>query len=49
LAGESDSVTLQQLADDLGVSRERVRQLEQRALTKLRGMAEAAHLEAPCL
>jgi RNA polymerase primary sigma factor len=31
--------TLQSLADRLGVSKERVRQLEQRAMEKLRAMA----------
>ncbi len=34
--------TLQELADDYGISRERVRQLEKQALTKLRGVLAAA-------
>lgn len=37
--------TFQSLADKLGVSKERVRQLEQRAMTKLRTMAEELHQE----
>ena len=36
----TDERTLQQLADELGLSRERVRQLEQRALERLEGVAE---------
>ncbi len=36
--------TLQRLADKLGVSKERVRQLEKRALDKLRGMADEMQL-----
>jgi RNA polymerase primary sigma factor len=36
--------TLQRLADVLGVSKERVRQLEKRALDKLRGMASESSL-----
>jgi RNA polymerase sigma-32 factor len=35
-----EPVTLQQIGDDFGVSRERVRQLESRALKKLRGAVE---------
>jgi len=41
--------TLQSLADRLGVSKERVRQLERRAMDKLRGMAgnvQLAELES---
>jgi len=34
--------TLQRLADKLGVSKERIRQLEKRALDKLRGMVEVS-------
>jgi RNA polymerase primary sigma factor len=37
-----DRVTLQALARDLGLSRERVRQIERRAFEKLRGWAEGA-------
>ncbi|HUP80248.1 MAG TPA: sigma-70 family RNA polymerase sigma factor [Pirellula sp.] len=41
LGGHRRIQTLQRLADKLGVSKERIRQLEQRALDKLRGMSEA--------
>jgi len=37
--------TFQKLGELLGISKERVRQLEQRALAKLRQMAEQLHLE----
>jgi RNA polymerase primary sigma factor len=37
--------TFQYLADKLGVSKERVRQLEQRAVSKLQGMAEELETE----
>jgi RNA polymerase primary sigma factor len=39
--------TLQALAADLGVCKERVRQLEMRAISKLRSMAEAVRLAPP--
>lgn len=39
--------TLQSLADRMGVCKERVRQLEKRAMTKLRKMAAEASLEDP--
>jgi RNA polymerase primary sigma factor len=42
---EFDARTLQQVADEFGVSRERIRQLESRALKKLRAMAKEAKLE----
>jgi RNA polymerase primary sigma factor len=42
---EFEPRTLQQIADEFGVSRERVRQLESRALRKLRGMASELGLE----
>ncbi|XZE19980.1 sigma-70 family RNA polymerase sigma factor [Pirellulaceae bacterium SH449] len=42
LGGHRKVQTLQRLADVLGVSKERIRQLEKRALEKLRGMTEAA-------
>ncbi len=42
LGGHRKVQTLQRLADVLGVSKERIRQLEKRALDKLRGMTEAA-------
>ena len=37
--------TFQYLADKLGISKERVRQLEQRAVVKLRGMAARLQLD----
>jgi RNA polymerase primary sigma factor len=39
--------TLQSLAGEMGVCKERVRQLEMRAITKLRTMAEAVRLAPP--
>lgn len=39
--------TLQSIADEMGISRERVRQLEQRALSKLRVMANQQQLQLP--
>ncbi len=44
LGGHRRIQTLQRLADKLGVSKERIRQLEKRALDKLRGMSEAVTL-----
>ena len=44
LGGHRTVQTLQRLADKLGVSKERVRQLEKRALEKLRGMADDMQL-----
>jgi RNA polymerase sigma factor (sigma-70 family) len=41
LDADVGAATLQILADELGVSRERVRQLESRALKRLRGIAQA--------
>ncbi len=41
LSHDSRTVTLQRLADQLGVSRERIRQLERRAIEKLQGMAKS--------
>lgn len=37
--------TFQKLADELGISKERVRQLEQRAVAKLRSVAEGTRLD----
>jgi RNA polymerase sigma factor (sigma-70 family) len=45
LANESSKVTLQSLADQLGLSRERIRQLEIRAIQKLRARARRAAVE----
>lgn len=46
--GDSDQAeTLQSLAGKLGVCKERVRQLEQRAMSKLQAMAAEAKLESP--
>jgi len=44
LGGHRRIQTLQRLADKLGVSKERIRQLEKRALDKLRGMVELTPL-----
>lgn len=41
------SPTLKEIGDDLGISKERVRQLQQRALEKLRVMAERQKVELP--
>ncbi|WP_197997214.1 sigma-70 family RNA polymerase sigma factor [Gimesia panareensis] len=38
--------TFQKLADELGISKERVRQLEQRAVAKLKAIAEGSRLDA---
>jgi RNA polymerase primary sigma factor len=42
LGGHRRVQTLQKLADRLGVSKERIRQLEKRALDKLRDMADVS-------
>lgn len=42
--GEEDSFTLQQIADRIGLSRERVRQIEEKALQKLRKSPRASSL-----
>lgn len=44
LGGHRRIQTLQRLADTLGVSKERIRQLEKRALDKLRGMTDSITL-----
>lgn len=47
--GEQKKVrTFQSLADELGISKERVRQLEQRAVAKLRLKAEETDIEIMC-
>jgi RNA polymerase primary sigma factor len=46
LQGEEETQTLLQISRSLGVSRERVRQLEEKALAKLRN---APHIQALCL
>ena len=45
LTDDPSRVTLQSLADQLGLSRERIRQLEIRAIEKLRARASRASLE----
>ena len=45
LGGHRRIQTLQRLADKLGVSKERIRQLEKRALDKLRSMVESSPLQ----
>jgi RNA polymerase primary sigma factor len=45
LGGHRNVQTLQKLADRLGVSKERIRQLEKRALDKLRGMADLSPIQ----
>ena len=47
LNGFSRAHTLREIGTDLGLSRERIRQLESRALAKLRTAAVAARIEAP--
>ena len=42
-----DVMTLQSIAHDLGVCKERVRQLEQRAIAKLRDWASTVDLQSP--
>lgn len=47
--GEQDKIrTFQSLADELGISKERVRQLQKRAVAKLRLNAEETDLEMMC-
>lgn len=47
LSKEEKPLTLQEIGDQLGISKERVRQLEHRALGKLREFAEEEKLELP--
>ena len=43
----TEPLTLEQLGDRFGVTKERIRQLEARALTKLRQIAVDEHLDVP--
>lgn len=47
LASDDKPLTLQEIGDQLGISKERVRQLEHRALSKLREFADEENLELP--
>jgi RNA polymerase primary sigma factor/RNA polymerase sigma factor len=46
LTGVAQAQTLEEIGSHLGVSKERVRQLERRALAKLREAAEAERIES---
>jgi len=44
LNGDAETKTLEEVGDGLGITRERVRQLESRALRELRAVAPDLHL-----
>jgi RNA polymerase sigma factor (sigma-70 family) len=47
LNGNTNGVSLENIGKQIGVSKERVRQLHARALKKLRNLAAATHVELP--
>jgi len=47
LEADREELSLQELADEMSICKERVRQLQMRALDKLRDLAQVEHLEPP--